>query len=58
MLITCEKIGSNVYIGNNALIMPGFTIGDNVLFAAGSVVTKSVPDNVVVVGSLPVIYAR
>lgn len=44
-------IGDYVYIGNDALIMPGVTIGDNVLVAAGSVVTKSVPSNVVVGGN-------
>ena len=30
------KIGNNVYIGNNSLVMPGVTVGDNVLIAAGS----------------------
>ena len=45
------KIGDYVYIGNNSLVMPGVTIGDNVLVAAGSVVTKSIPDNVVVGGN-------
>lgn len=44
-------IKDNVYIGNNCLIMPGVTIGSNVLVAAGSVVTKSVPDDVVVGGN-------
>ena len=44
-------IGNHVYIGTNALIMPGVTIGDNALVAAGSVVTKSVPANVVVGGN-------
>ena len=44
-------IGDYVYIGSNALIMPGVTIGSHVLIAAGSVVTKSVPDNVVVGGN-------
>ncbi len=44
-------IGDNVYIGNNALIMPGITIGSNVIIGAGSVVTKNVPDNVVVAGN-------
>lgn len=44
-------IGNYVYIGSNSLIMPGVTIGDNVLIAAGSVVTKSVPSNVVVGGN-------
>ena len=44
-------IGDNVYIGMNSLIMPGVTIADNVIVAAGSVVTKSVPKNVVVAGN-------
>lgn len=44
-------IGDYVYIGNNSLIMPGVTIGNNVLVAAGSVVTKSIPDNLVVGGN-------
>lgn len=44
-------IGNYVYIGNNSLIMPGVTIGNNVLIASGSVVTKSIPSNVVVGGN-------
>lgn len=44
-------IGDYVYIGTNSLIMPGVTIGNNVLIAAGSVVTKSVPSGVVVAGN-------
>ena len=45
------KIGDYVYIGTNSLIMPGVTIGDGSLIAAGSVVTKSVPPGVVVGGN-------
>lgn len=45
------KIGNNVYIGNDALIMPGVTIGNNVVIGAGSVVTKSIPDNSVIAGN-------
>lgn len=44
-------IGNNVYIGNNSLIMPGVTVGDNVLIAAGSVVCRSVPSDSVVGGN-------
>ncbi len=44
-------VGDYVYIGSNALIMPGVTIGNNVLVAAGSVVTKSVPSGMVVAGN-------
>lgn len=45
------EIGDNVYIGNNSLIMPGVTIGSDVLIAAGSVVCHSVPSGVVVGGN-------
>lgn len=45
------EIKNNVYIGNNALIMPGVTIGNNVVIAAGSVVTKSIPNNCIVGGN-------
>jgi acetyltransferase-like isoleucine patch superfamily enzyme len=38
------------WIGSNAIILPGVTIGHNSVVAAGSVVTKSVPDCVVVAG--------
>ena len=34
-----------------AVILPGVTIGDNVVVGAGSVVTKDLPDNVVAVGN-------
>lgn len=44
-------IGDWVYIGTNSLIMPGVTIGDNVLIAAGSVVTKSIESGMVVGGN-------
>lgn len=44
-------IQDNVYIGNNSLIMPGVTIGSNVVVAAGSVVTKSVPAGAIVAGN-------
>lgn len=45
------KIGNNVYVANNVLIMPGVTVGDNVLIGAGSVVTKSTPSDVVIAGN-------
>ncbi len=44
-------IGRNCWIGAGAIIMPGITIGDNVVIGAGSVVTKDVPSNVVAVGN-------
>jgi maltose O-acetyltransferase len=44
-------IGNNVWIGGRSVINPGVTIGDNVVIASGAVVTKDVPDNVVVGGN-------
>ncbi len=44
-------IGKNCWIGANAVILPGITIGDNVVVGAGSVVTKDLPSNVVAVGN-------
>jgi acetyltransferase-like isoleucine patch superfamily enzyme len=44
-------IGDNVWIGMNAVILKGVTIGENSVVAAGAVVTKSVPANVVVGGN-------
>ena len=43
--------GKNCWIGANAVILPGITIGDNVVVGAGSVVTKDLPDNVAAVGN-------
>jgi acetyltransferase-like isoleucine patch superfamily enzyme len=45
------KIGDNVFIGTNAIIMPGANLGSNVIVAAGSVVTKTVTDGMVVGGN-------
>ena len=44
-------IGDNVWIGAKALILPGVTVGNNVVIGAGAVVTKDVPDDVVVGGN-------
>jgi len=44
------RIGNNVWIGANATILPGVTIGDNAVIAAGAVVTKDVAANTVVGG--------
>lgn len=42
---------NNVWIGGNAIINPGVKVGNNVVIASGAVVTKDVPDNVVVGGN-------
>ena len=43
-------LGKNVWVGAHATILPGVTIGDNAVIAAGAVVTKDVPANAVVGG--------
>lgn len=44
------KIGNNVYTGIQTVILPGVTIGDNVVIGAYSVVTRDIPSNSVVAG--------
>ncbi|STZ75863.1 sugar O-acetyltransferase [Bergeriella denitrificans] len=43
-------VGDDVWIGGGVKVMPGVTIGSNVVIAAGSVVTRDIPDNVVAAG--------
>ena len=43
-------IKENAWIGANATILPGVTVGKNSIVAAGAVVTEDVPDNVIVGG--------
>lgn len=44
-------IGNNVYIASNATVIGNVHIGDNAVVGAGSVVTKDVPNDSVVVGN-------
>ena len=44
-------IGSNVWIGAGAVVLPGVTIGENSIIGAGSVVTQDIPANVIAVGT-------
>lgn len=45
------KVGNNVWFGGNVSVMPGVTIGDNVVIGGGSVVTKDIPSGWVAVGN-------
>lgn len=45
------KIGENVWLGANAILLPGIELGNNVVVGAGSVVTKSFPDGSVIGGN-------
>lgn len=44
-------IGDDCWIGGNAIINPGVTLGDNVVVASGSVVTKSFGNNLIIGGN-------
>lgn len=43
-------IGRNCWLGAGVIVLPGITIGNDVVIGAGSVVTKDLPDGVVAVG--------
>ncbi|CYX36827.1 sugar O-acetyltransferase [Streptococcus suis] len=45
------RIQENAWIGADATILPGVTIGKNAVVAAGAIVTKDVPDNTLVAGA-------
>lgn len=49
------KIGNFSVLGTNATVLPNITIGQNVIVGAGSVVTKDIPDNCLVVGTPAII---
>lgn len=50
-------IGKNVWVGANATILSGVSVGDNSIIAAGAVVTKDVPANTVV-GGVPARFIK
>lgn len=44
-------VGNDVWFGGNVVVLPGVTIGNNVVIGAGSVVTHDIPSNVVAAGN-------
>ena len=50
LLVKPVVIRCNAWIGAGAMILPGVTVGENAIVAAGAVVTKDVPDNAIVAG--------
>lgn len=44
------KIGNNVWLGTHSVVLPGVTIGDNVIVGAGAVVNRDLPGNAVYAG--------
>ena len=51
LILAPINIGENCWIGEKVIILPGVVLGNNVVIGAGSVVTKSVPDNCIAVGN-------
>ena len=45
------KVGNDVWLGGNVVVLPGVTIGDNVVIGAGSIVAKDIPSNVIAYGN-------
>lgn len=45
------SIGNDVWLGGNVTVLGGFTIGENSIIGAGSVVTKDIPSNVIAAGN-------
>lgn len=50
-------VGNNVYIGVNAILLPGVKIGNNCVVAAGSIVSKNIADNSVI-GGVPAKFIK
>lgn len=51
LLVGKIVVGNNVFIGCGSIVLPGVNIGDNTIVAAGSVVTKSFGENLVIGGN-------
>ena len=51
-------IGNNVWLGTNVSILPEVQLGNNVVVGAGSVVTRSFPDDVIIAGNPAVIIKK
>ena len=43
--------GNNCVIGVNSIVLPGVTLGDEVVVGSGAVVTKDIPSNCIVAGN-------
>lgn len=57
LLVKPIVIKRNAWIGAGAIILPGVTVGENAIVAAGAVVTKDVPDNTIA-GGVPAKFIR
>lgn len=51
-------IGKNCWIGSNACILPGSQIGDNVIIGAGTVISGTIPDGMIVTANRELTMTR
>lgn len=51
MQVAPVRLGTNVWVGRSAMILPGVSIGDHAVIAAGSIVTEDVPARTLVAGA-------
>lgn len=52
------RIGSNVWVGGGAILLPGVTVGDDAIVGSGAVVTRDVPQRATAVGNPARVLAR
>jgi len=57
LILGSIRIKKNAWIGAGSTILPGVTIGENAIVAAGAVVNKDVPDNCIV-GGVPAKFIK
>ena len=57
LVLNSILIKRNAWVGAGATILPGITIGENSIIAAGAVVNKNVPDNTIV-GGIPAKFIK
>ena len=51
LIFNSISIGNDVWIGENVCVLPGVTLGNGCIVGAGSIVTKSFPENVMIAGN-------
>lgn len=55
LITSTVKIGNNVWIGENVVILAGSEIGDGCIIGANAIITKNIPENSIVVGTNKII---
>ena len=56
--LKCIRVGAHTFIGMNAIILPGSSIGDNCIIGGGTVVRGRIPDDSVVIGNPGIVIKK